>query len=185
MGRDRVAGLNRDRDNGVSFFTITDRAYFPGTVALFNSLHITGNASRFVVLDAGLTARQRHLLRRHAILQPLSASPTRPWLLKAFPRLVEPKGVIVIIDSDMIVTRSLQDVLEQARQGKICVYPDHVSQSNRWFKEWGDVLALQSPLRKQQYVNSGFIALSVDYWPHFLDRFAEILDRVPGEGIRG
>jgi hypothetical protein len=44
---------------------------------------------------------------------------SRPSLLKAFPRFLDPSGVIVIIDSDMIVTRSLGYIIDRAAKGRI------------------------------------------------------------------
>jgi hypothetical protein len=104
-------------------------------------------------------------------------------LYKAFPRSFEPSGVVAIIDSDMIVTRSLSSIIDEAGNGKICVFPDHPSQTGRWFKEWESVLELKSPLRRQTYVNSGFIAFSIEHWPDFLPRLWEVSGRVPEDAI--
>jgi hypothetical protein len=83
----------------------------------------------------------------------------------------------------MIVTRSLGYVIELAAMGKICVFPDHFSQSNRWFEEWETILQLKSPLRRQTYVNGGFIALSTTHWPDFLPRLWEVAERVPVDAL--
>ena len=98
---------------------------------------------------------------------------------KALPLLFDPRGPIVILDSDMIVIDHLGPVVLKATEGKICVFPDHISQTGRWFPEWQSVLGLIAPLRRQTYVNSGFIALSVDHWPSFLPRFWDLSERVP------
>jgi lipopolysaccharide biosynthesis glycosyltransferase len=108
---------------------------------------------------------------------------SRPWMLKAYPRFFDPQGVVVIIDSDMIVTHSLRYVVDKVMAGKICVFPDHFSQWNRSFKEWETDLQLRGPLRRQMYVNAGFIALSTKRWPDFLPRFEDVLERVPGESL--
>ena len=79
----------------------------------------------------------------------------------------------------MIVTRSLRYVIDHANAGRICAYPDHFSQWNRSFVEWERALALNVPLRRQVYLNAGFIALSPQRWPHFLERFAELLELLP------
>jgi hypothetical protein len=170
--------------NGVSFYTVSDKFYFPGTVALLNSLRLTGNEGTLVVLDLGLTDAQRTRLEPHArvVEQPVEVNGD-PVLLKAFPRFFDPTGVIVIIDSDMIVTSSLDHVLAGAAAGSICVFPDHYTSSQRWSQEWGGVLGLRAPLRRQPYVNSGFIAVSMNHWPNFLSRFAELLQSVPADAV--
>jgi hypothetical protein len=133
-------------------------------------------------MDVGLDDSQRSRLARHATVVRAPSEVPRP-LFKALPRLFDPKGVIVIMDSDMIVTDHLGRIVEKAAEGKICVFPDHFSQTGRWFKEWESVLALKAPLRRHTYVNSGFLALSVEHWPSFLSRFWELSERVPLESV--
>jgi hypothetical protein len=59
---------------------------------------------------------------------------------------VEPDGVAVIIDSDMIVTRSLGDLIAAARdEGKICLFSDFQANRKRWFAEWEQVFELSRP----------------------------------------
>ncbi len=165
-----------------TYFTFSDTRFFPGTVALLNSLRLTGNHGSFVVVDVGLEDVQRSRLARHATVVRAPRGVARP-LFKALPRLYDPKGTIVIMDSDMLVTNSLGRVAEKAAEGKISVFPDHYSQTERWFKEWETVLGLNAPLRRQTYVNSGFLAFSVEHWPSFLSRFWELSERVPLESV--
>lgn len=137
-----------------------------------------------MVLDVGLSDAQRARLERNAKVVEIPVEPkTHPVLLKAFPRFFDPTGVVVIIDSDMIVTRSLGYVVDRAASGRICVFPDHYTASNRWFKEWETVFELKSPLRRQTYVNSGFIAVSTSHWPDFLSRFWELSERILPEAV--
>ncbi len=103
-----------------TFFTITDEQYFLGTVALLNSLRIAGNHGPLVVLDMGLSRAQRLRLSAHARVVSIQMGHTRrPWMLKTFPRFFDPNGVAIIIDSDMIVTRSLKYVVDHAAAGRI------------------------------------------------------------------
>lgn len=168
-----------------TFYTIADARFFPGLAALLNSLRLSGNPEGLVVLDVGLTADQVARLEPHARVVKLpTAREAKATLLKAFPRHFDPKGVIVIIDSDMVVARPLDDIVARAARGELCFFPDHVSQRHRWFAEWQDVLSLSAPLRRgQTYVNGGFAALSVDHWPEFLERWARACARVPAEQI--
>lgn len=169
-------------DAEATFFTISDERFFPGTVALLNSLRLTGHVGPLVVLDVGLRHAQRVRLEEHARVVQRPNGLSRPQF-KAFPLLLNPEGVIVIIDSDMIVTRPLDHLIDLAAEGKICVFPDHFSQSGRRFEEWQTILRLKSPLRRQTYVNGGFIGLSTNHWPDFLSRLWELTERVPVDGL--
>ena len=165
-----------------TFYTIADAGFFPGLVALLNSLRLTGNAGELVVLDRGLTPRQRALLEEHVTLAELPAALAgRPMLLKAYPHLLEAAGIVVIVDSDMIVTRPLAEITSLAADGRICAFPDPPPHRGRWFAEWEQELGLRAPLRRRKYLNAGFVALSADHWPQLLGRWWELCDRVPRE----
>jgi hypothetical protein len=49
-----------------TYYTIANSPFFPGLVALLNSLGLTGNRGELVVLDRGLEEEQRELLAPHA-----------------------------------------------------------------------------------------------------------------------
>jgi len=165
-----------------TFYTIADAGFFPGLVALLNSLRLTANAGEVVVLDRGLTPEQRMRVVEHVTLVELPAALAgRPMLLKAYPHLLGASGTIVLVDSDMIVTRSLDDIVTRAQDGRICAFPDHRSHAGRWFAEWHDELGLRAPLRRRIYLNAGFLALSTEHWPDLLARWWELCDRVPRE----
>lgn len=178
---DVQAAANRPEETeAATFFTICNEPFFPGLVALLNSLRIIGHNDPLVVLDLGMSHSQRARLEPHAIVVdvPMTAM-AHATTFKAFPSFLDPRGVVVIIDSDMIVTRSLADPIDLASKGKICVFPDHHSQAERRFEEWESAFELKGPLRQQPYVNSGFIALSTECWPDFLQRFWEVCQLVP------
>ena len=163
-----------------TFYTIADAGFFPGLVALLNSLRLTGNSGELVALDRGLTPPQRALLDGHVTLVELpEALAGRPMLLKAYPHLLGASGTIVLVDSDMIVTRPLADIVSRAQAGRICAFPDHRSHRERWFAEWEEELELRAPLRQHTYLNAGFLALSTEHWPELLGRWWELCDRVP------
>jgi len=168
----------------VTFYTVADRYFFPGLVALLNSLRLTGNEGRVVVLDYGLLHTQRELLQGHVELcSPPAQVAENPLLSKPFPHLLSPAGVAVIIDSDMIVTDSLADVFAAAASGRLCLFSDE-TQDQRWFPEWQEVFQLQAPLRLARSQNSGFVALSTSHWPRLLGRWWESCCRVPVEATR-
>jgi len=163
------------------FFTISDPAFFVGTVALVNSLRITGHEQEVVVLDRGLTARQRELLAPSVTLVDVPAGHADPYLVKPFPALVDTDGVVVLLDSDMVVTDALEPVLARAANGAICVFPDHPADLDRWFAEWHELFGLGTPLRRGDYLNAGFVAVSTARWPGFFPRWWEACARIPAE----
>jgi hypothetical protein len=160
-----------------TFFTITDDRFVPGTIAMINSLRIVGHREPVVVLDCGVRDDQRRLLEPLARLVPWDRSQaTNPTLFKPFAVLTEPQGVVVIIDSDVVVTASLEEVVRWAESGNICAFPD--PEHDRWFAAWEEVFGLQSPPRHQPYVNAGFVAFSVRRWPDLLPRWWELCQSI-------
>jgi hypothetical protein len=165
-----------------TFYTIANARYFPGVVALVNSLRLNGHAEEVVVLDEGLTHEQRKRLAQHATVIELPRERlSHPALLKPYPAELSPSGVVVLIDSDMIVTQPLTGPLADAAEGRIAVYSDHESSASRWFAEWEQEFALTAPPRRQRYVNAGFVAFSQERWPDFLARWRRACELVPLE----
>lgn len=170
----------------VRFFTVSDAAYFVGTVALLNSLRLTGHEQELVVLDRGLTSQQREALQGHVTLFELPFERVaHPYLVKPFPALMELDGVVALVDSDMVVTSSLEPILARAASGKICAFPNHPSELWRQFDEWHELFRLAAPLRRQLYLNSGFIALSVDHWPSLFGRWWEACEEIEAHVASG
>ena len=164
-------------DDDVTVFTIGDDGFFPGVAGLINSLRALGYPHRMVVADCGFSAWQRQLLEPHATLLPLARDAVKnPQQYKAFASLVQPRGTVVAIDSDIIVTGRFDDMLAAARDGRIAVFPD--PEERRWFAEWQDLFALALPPRRQVYVNSGFVVFSATRWPHLLERWWNACERI-------
>src|ERR671928_510778 len=87
---------------GPTYYTIATAPFFPGLVALLNSLRLSGNDGELVVLDRGLQPGQRARLERHARVVDLpSDEGAHPQFLKAYAHVLEPRGVVVVIDSDI------------------------------------------------------------------------------------
>jgi hypothetical protein len=165
-----------------TFYTIADAGFFPGLVALLNSLRLTGNSGELVVLDRGLTASQRALVEEYVTLVELPEAPAgSPMLLKPYAHRLEPTGIVILVDSDMIVTRSLADIAALAADGRICAFPDPLPHRGRWFAEWEQTLELRAPLRRRTYLNAGFLAFSAGHWPDLLGRWWELCGRIPRE----
>lgn len=150
-----------------AFFTVSDSGFFLGTVALLNSVRATGHGGGFVVLDCGFSERQRDILRPHCRLIPFDRTlAVTPASFKAFPHVVDVTGDVVIVDSDVIITDSLQGIFEATRDGRICAFAD--SSPSRWFADWETLFDLPAPPRRQTYVNAGFVAFSATRWPGLL-----------------
>jgi hypothetical protein len=169
-----------------TYYTVSTHRFFPGTVALLNSLRLTGNAGELVVLDAGLTASERELLAAHAtVYSPPGGMPIHPVVMKTYAHLSQPSGTVVVIDSDMIVTGPLDHITALAAEGQICAYPDIPEVRGRWFGEWEETLGLASPLRPDIYVNSGLVAFSTAHWPELLERWREVCESIPPSEMWG
>jgi hypothetical protein len=161
---------------GETYCTLTDARFFAGTVAMVNSVRLTGNQGDAVVFDRGLTDEQRGLLGGQARIVPVDPR-IRPFLVTPSMRNVADGGTLYWIDGDVIVTRNLTRISELADAGKICLYYD--MPPTRWFSEWQETFALRAPLRRERYLNAGFVALSVERWQWLLERWAEICERMP------
>jgi hypothetical protein len=121
-----------------AFYTVTGRDFFPGAVALINSLRVLGHAEPVFVLDCGMEPGQRDRLERHAtVLDAPSDAP--PSLLKLVAPQSRPANTMVLLDADVIVTRPLTELIETVSGGRLLAFEnDH----QRFFAEWGELLDL-------------------------------------------
>jgi hypothetical protein len=146
----------------VAFYCMSSDIYFLGAVAMINSLRLLRHDQPVYLLDLGMRPGQRALIEPHVTVVPLEDE-TPPWLAKTVAPLAHPAETMVLIDADMIVTRPLGELIEQAAAGRV-VAVEHGS--DRHVPEWGELLGL-GPVRRQTYVCSGLV----------------IAGRVPGEGV--
>lgn len=161
----------------VTFYVVSDERFFIGAVGLINSLRLMGHEQRVVVLDCGMTERQREVLASECELaSPPDSRAGNPQLLKPFANLMSPKGIVVILDSDLIVTRPLDPMLQAASGGRVCACSD--PESDRWFADWEQIFGCRAPPRRQTYVSSGFVAFSTEYWPDLLPRWWDSCQRI-------
>lgn len=163
---------------------MSSAGYLPGTLALIDSLRVMGFEGEVTVLDTGLDNHERAALERRASVRTLPGDPSIHAVLRK-PRLHElgPEGVVIVVDSDMIVTRSLAHVVAQAEAGKICLFPDHPSTGDRAFPIWEKTFELGAPLRRRRHLNTGFVAFSVERWPDLLRRWDEACRRIPPDEV--
>ena len=175
--------MSDGRRGDATYYTISDAEFFLGTVMLLNSLRLTGNEGKLVVLDAGLDPAQRTLLEGHAdvVDVPKKIAGT-PVSMKPYPHLVGASGTVVLVDSDIIVTGRLDEALNLAHEGRIVAAPAWTEAArNRWFAEWEPTLKLRAPLRREEWFHNGFVVLEVGRWPNLLERWWELNELVPAE----
>lgn len=177
----RASGARSASPGKVTYVTIADEKFFVGAVGLVNSLRLTGNMEPIVVIDVGLTDSQRAILSKECDIRqpPLAKEGVFVVLLKASVHLLGLTGTVVLLDTDVVVTRKLTPILDDAAGGKIVVVADQFLE--RYFEEWGTVLELDPPPRRQRHVGGGFVALDLDQWPDFMPRWLKLCERIPKE----
>ena len=82
----------------------------------------------------------------------------------------------VFIDSDALVLRRLDEAIEHAKDGRICILRD--PDEDRFFAEWAEIFDLRAPLPRQPYFCTAFVAFSTEAWPELLRRWWETLERI-------
>jgi hypothetical protein len=135
------------------FYTVADDRHFLGAVALVNSLRLAGHREPIFVVDAGLTPQQRDLVAGHVDL--ISGPDGAPAVfLKVYGPLQRPADVAIILDADVIVLRPLTELIDAAAAGRLVAFVNNTPNHDRFFADWGPLLAL-GPLRRQPYLAAG------------------------------
>jgi hypothetical protein len=161
------------RERGAAFYCVADARYFLGAVALVNSLRLLGHREPINLLDCGLTADQRHLLAAEVTLID-GPDDVAPALLKTIAPLERPAEVEVILDTDLVVTGSLAELIEQAAAGKLVSFRNS---SDRFVSEWGDVLDL-GPIERGPYLDFAALTLPRSRAEELLPLLRELQGRV-------
>jgi hypothetical protein len=156
-----------------AFYCVADARYFLGAVGMLNSLRVLGHREPVFFLDCGFTTRQRELLEPHATLVP-APSEAPPWLLKAVAPLRHPTEVMILIDADLLVTRPLDGLCEEASRGNVVAFSNR---SDRFFPQWGELLGLGPP-HPRQYVSSSLVLLGGPAGAEVLRLMDELQPRV-------
>jgi hypothetical protein len=159
--------------DSTAFFCVANDRYFLGAVGLINSLRLVGHAEPVYLLDCGLTDEQQELLAPHVKLVP-GPTDQPPFLVKTIAPLRHPASVTVLIDADMIVTRSLAPLIEDASSGRVVGFKD---KQDRFFAEWGELLELGTA-RRGSYVSSGLVFLGGSHRADVLRLMDEARSRV-------
>lgn len=152
-----------------TFITVSDASFFPGTVATINSLAAHGHTGRFRVVDTGLAPAQRRALESVAEVVDVDPADQHPYkaLFASYKPEDVPLGPVVVIDSDIIVTSPLDDLIDLARDGRVVAFAD--LDRGRWEPSWADVFELPGPLpAPRPYINAGVICFDTRRWPGLL-----------------
>jgi len=159
--------------SAAAFYCVADERFFLGAVGLLNSLRLLGHREPVYLLDCGLTAGQRALLEPEATLvdAPEGAS---PHVLKAIAPSRNPADTMVLIDTDMLATRSLAPLVEAASAERVVAFEND---RPRYVAEWGELTGL-GPARPGPYVSSGLVFLGGATGRRTLELFAEHLAAV-------
>lgn len=159
-----------------AFYCVSDDRYFLGAVGLVNSLRLVGHEEPIYLLDCGLTPRQRELLEPEVSLV-RAPEDTPPTMLKTIAPLEHPAETMVLIDTDMIATRSFAEVLEAAGRGRVVAFRNDV---DRYVPEWGELLDL-GPQQRHPYVSFGMVAMDGERGEEVLRLIADRQARVDFE----
>jgi hypothetical protein len=159
-----------------AFYCVSSSVYFLGAVALINSLRLQGHEEPIFVLDFGLEPEQRGLLRSEATLVEAPDDVT-PFLLKTVAPRRHPADVMVLIDADIIVTRPLEELIDQAASGRVLAI-EHGQ--DRFFAEWGSLLGL-GPATHRRYVSSSLIVAGGEIGSRVIRLMDEARLKVPIE----
>ncbi|MFI8528804.1 hypothetical protein ACIGMX_00940 [Streptomyces aquilus] len=170
-------------ESDTAFYSVSDRRFFPGLVALLNSLRLVGHDEPLIVVDAGLTPGQRELLADHVELLRAPASEQHPVFLAPAGPVQRPSQVAILIDADIIVTRHLSELVEAAGAGRVVGFVNDPPNDVRFHPEWGPALGL-GPLRRQPYLNAGFVAFPAALSSRLLPEWTEGQNAIGVEGTR-
>jgi len=153
----------------LAFYCVCDRNHFLGLVGLINSLRIVGHNEPVYVLDCGLTEAQREVIEENAVVVTM-APDTSPVMLKHVLPISRPAEVMVLVDVDVIFTRRLSEIVEQARQlQKPVLFLNDVT--DRFHPAW-ESLGFGAPV-PHPYFNSGMLILPAAPARAFLKLFEQ------------
>ena len=119
------------------------------------------------------------MLAPHATLVP-APSDAPPYLLKTVAPLRHPAEVTILIDTDIIVTRPLTELIERAGRGNVAAFR---TAYERFFEQWGELPGLGT-VRRRPYVCSALVFLGGGEGREVLRLMDECQAHVPSSGSR-
>ncbi len=157
-----------------AFAVVADSNFYPGLMALLNSIHVYHGASiRTFVFVYHLTEAQVEEIREHpmgpaiTLLQDVSVrrKPAGIWEAKqqVLDYLMGRAKVVCLLDADLVLLSKLGDVFNLAERGKIVSSRDGTDpiRFGREYRSFGEKLVG----KEMPYFNSGFLCLDiVKHW---------------------
>lgn len=135
-----------------AFYCVADSRYFLGVVGMINSLRLVGHNEPIYVLDCGLRAQQRALIEVEATIVECP-SDLAPQVMKTIAPLAHPAETMVLIDTDMIVTRRLTGLIATAAAGHVV---GGSAELDRFCPEWEQLLGL-GQVHRRPYISTGLV----------------------------
>jgi hypothetical protein len=160
-----------------AFYCVSSGEYFLGAVAMINSLRLLGHSEPIFMLDCGMSPAQRELASAEVTVVP-APDDSQPFLLKTIAPLRHPAEVMVLIDADIIVTRSLADLIERASEGRAVAVEDRL---DRFVPEWGELLGLGTA-HPRPYISSSLVLLGGDFGRRVITDVGEAFPRIDKRG---
>jgi hypothetical protein len=157
----------------LAFYCTADTGHFLGLVALVNSLRLLGHDEQIYVLDCGFDEWQRQLLERETLVVAAAPETTAMMSKTVLPR-AHPAEVMVVVDVDVIFTRRIDELVDQAgRTAKPVLFLN--DRTDRFYPDWWK-LGYGEPV-PHPYLASGQFVLPAGTGLPFLDIYAEALLR--------
>jgi len=160
----------------LAFYCVCDRNHFLGLAALIDSLRLVGHGETVYVLDCGLEPEHRRLLQGEAVVEEAHDDLPPVLMRNVLPRR-RPAEVMVVVDVDVIFTRPIRDLAEQARgERKPILFLN--DRTDRFHAEW-ETLGFGPPVRHEYLAAGQYVLPSDGTW--FVDVFDEALLRLDVE----
>jgi hypothetical protein len=137
-----------------AFYCVCGSRYFLGAAAMINSLRLLGHTEPIHLLDCGLTPAQRDAVAPHATVVARPGDEP-PYLAKTIAPCLHPAETMILIDADIVLTRSLGELMAGEPDGVVGFRNDR----DRFVPEWGELLGLGAA-RRRPYVSSGLVLLA-------------------------
>ena len=159
-----------------AFYCMSSEIYFLGAVGLVNSLRLVGHEEPIFLLDCGMSPEHRALIEPHVTVVD-APEDAPPYMLKTVAPRRHPARVRMLIDVDMVATRSLAPLVDSAEGAGVLAVKDRL---DRFVPEWGELLGL-GKLRRSPYVSSALVGLAGETADEVLGLWDDRLKRIDYE----
>lgn len=165
--------------------TYCNTSYFPGCVALVNSLKYFGVQADIKIYDfAGFNHLLRSYIKTFAYLVDIQRPISHGnwwWGMNFKPKVLAANGLSgleICLDSDIVILNNLESVFTHLAAGKFvasCEFDFHISPSDHIKQLWRDFCGKDLPTDFKVF-NSGFVGLSESVHTQFVQEWAAAVD---------